>query len=128
MYEGGDGKYRKIFPPYLMNPSKPQNFSPSKLLSFTVSVIGVSARFHNGAKLMPVTWQRKEIEQFFLLLYDHTSDIYHGQYGILVHTENCHLSETLKQHNLLINKLDTQSIKASTPLQKLYDPGWIKTT
>ena len=30
MYEGGDGKNRKTFPRISDEPSKPQNFSPSK--------------------------------------------------------------------------------------------------
>ena len=34
MYEGGDGKIAKLLSD---EPSKLQNFSPSKLLSFTVS-------------------------------------------------------------------------------------------
>ena len=36
MYEGGDGKNCKTFPHIPDEPSKLQNFSPSKLLSFTV--------------------------------------------------------------------------------------------
>jgi len=36
MYEGGDGQNRKTFPYLPDEPSKPQNFSPSKLLLFTV--------------------------------------------------------------------------------------------
>ena len=36
MYEGGDGKNRKTFPRIPDEPSKLRNFSPSKLLSFTV--------------------------------------------------------------------------------------------
>ena len=36
MYEGGDGKNRKTFPHIPDEPNKPQNFSPLKLLSFTV--------------------------------------------------------------------------------------------
>ena len=36
MYEGGDGKNRETFPRIPDEPSKPRNFSPSKLLSFTV--------------------------------------------------------------------------------------------
>ena len=44
-----------------------------------ISVIGASARFHIGAKLRSITCQRKKNERFVLLLYDHTSDIYHGQ-------------------------------------------------
>jgi len=36
LYEGGDGKNRKTFPRIPDKPSKPRNFSPLKLLSFTV--------------------------------------------------------------------------------------------
>ena len=36
MYEGGDGNNRETFPRIPDEPSKPRNFSPSKLLSFTV--------------------------------------------------------------------------------------------
>jgi len=36
MYEGGDGKNHETFPYIPDEPSKPRNFSPSKLLSFTV--------------------------------------------------------------------------------------------
>jgi len=36
MYKGGDGKNREIFPRIPDEPSKPRNFSPSKLLPFTV--------------------------------------------------------------------------------------------
>ena len=36
MYEGGDGKNREAFPYISDEPSKPLNFSPSKLLLFTV--------------------------------------------------------------------------------------------
>ena len=36
LYEGGDGKNRETFPRIPDEPSKPRNFSPSKLMSFTV--------------------------------------------------------------------------------------------
>ena len=36
MYEGGDGKNRDTFPHIPDKPSKLRNFSPLKLLSFTV--------------------------------------------------------------------------------------------
>ena len=36
MYEGGDGKNHETFPRIPDELNKPQNFSPSKLLSFTV--------------------------------------------------------------------------------------------
>ena len=41
MYEGGDGKNRETFPCIPDEPSKPRNFLPSKLLSFTVVCWGV---------------------------------------------------------------------------------------
>ena len=37
MHEGGDGKNRETFPRIPDEPSKPRNFSPSKLLSFMVN-------------------------------------------------------------------------------------------
>ena len=36
MYESSDGKNHETFPHIPDEPSKPRNFSPSKLLSFTV--------------------------------------------------------------------------------------------
>ena len=50
MYEGGNGKNRKTFPCIPDEPSKPRNFSPSKLLLFTVCedvfvVLKLSYRF-----------------------------------------------------------------------------------
>ena len=39
VHEGGDGKNRETFPCIPDEPSKPQNFSPSKLLSFTVVAV-----------------------------------------------------------------------------------------
>ena len=42
MYEGSDGKNRETFPCIPDEPSKPQIFLPSKLLSFTVSAQKVS--------------------------------------------------------------------------------------
>ena len=38
MYEGGDGKNRETFLRIPDESSKPRNFSPSKLLPFTVSI------------------------------------------------------------------------------------------
>ena len=45
MYEGGDGKNRETFPHIPDEPSKPQNFSPLKLLLFTVLSVWVIAHF-----------------------------------------------------------------------------------
>jgi len=39
MYEGGDGKNCETFPRIPDEPSKPRNFSPSKLLSFMVILL-----------------------------------------------------------------------------------------
>jgi len=41
MYEGDDGKNRETFPRIPDEPSKPRNFSPLKLLSFTVGGSGL---------------------------------------------------------------------------------------
>ena len=54
MYEGGDGKNRKTFPRIPDEPSKPRNFSPSKLLSFTVYYINTKFWESNES------WQFKE--------------------------------------------------------------------
>jgi len=50
MYEGGDWKNRETFPRIPDEPSKPRNFSPSKLLSFavTIYIVLISTIMHLG--------------------------------------------------------------------------------
>jgi len=68
MYKGGDGKNRETFPHIPDEPSKLRNFSPSKLLSFTVlpDYITVYAFY----KIFKVSCMG-DIEQNILLLFLH---------------------------------------------------------
>ena len=101
-----------------------------------ISVIGVSARFHIGAKLMPTEISNLSKERNWVIclaaIWSYKWYIYIYIYimasrkYLFTQKISTSYSEALKQHNLLSNKLDIRSIRASTPLQKLYDPGCIR--
>ena len=56
MHEGGDGKNRETFPRIPDEPSKPRNFSPSKLLSFMV----IYTKQPNCKKMLPMQKRQHE--------------------------------------------------------------------